>query len=62
MALPVGMVITKKIVLPGNQREEDMEIQVEAEANQYIPFAMDEVNLDFQVIGPRRTAPMKSRC
>ena len=35
-----------------NQREEDMEIQVEAEANQYIPFAMDEVNLDFQIIGP----------
>ena len=52
MALPVAMVITKKIILPGNQREEDMEIQVEAEANQYIPFAMDEVNLDFQVIGP----------
>ena len=51
MALPVAMVITKKIILPGNQREEDMEIQVEAEANQYIPFAMDEVNLDFQVIG-----------
>ena len=52
MALPVAMVITKKIILPGNQREEDMEIQVEAEANQYIPFAMDEVNLDFQIIGP----------
>ena len=52
MALPVAMVITKKIILPGNQREEDMEIQVETEANQYIPFAMDEVNLDFQIIGP----------
>ena len=52
MALPIAMVITKKIILPGNQREEDMEIQVEAEANQYIPFAMDEVNLDFQVVGP----------
>ena len=25
---------------------------MEAEANQYIPFAIDEVNLDFQVIGP----------
>lgn len=52
MALPVAMVITKKIILPADQREEDMEIQVEAEANQYIPFAMDEVNLDFQIIGP----------
>ncbi|MEO8133523.1 MAG: pilus assembly protein PilM [Betaproteobacteria bacterium] len=52
MALPVAMVITKKIVLAANQREEEMELQVEAEANQYIPFALDEVNLDFQIIGP----------
>jgi type IV pilus assembly protein PilM len=29
-----------------------MEVQVESEANQYIPFAIDEVNLDFQTIGP----------
>ena len=57
MALPIAMVITKKIILPANQREEDMEIQVEAEANQYIPFAMDEVNLDFQVIGPAPNSP-----
>ena len=27
-------------------------MQVETEANQYIPFSLDEVNLDFQVIGP----------
>ncbi|MFO0113783.1 MAG: type IV pilus assembly protein PilM, partial [Betaproteobacteria bacterium] len=33
-------------------REEDMEYQVQSEANQYIPFSLDEVNLDFQVIGP----------
>lgn len=52
MALPVAMVITKRIILPADQREEDLELQVEAEANQYIPFSMDEVNLDFQVIGP----------
>jgi type IV pilus assembly protein PilM len=52
MALPVAMVITKRIILPADQREEDLEMQVEAEANQYIPFAMDEVNLDFQVVGP----------
>ena len=32
--------------------EEDMEYQVQSEANQYIPFSLDEVNLDFQVIGP----------
>jgi type IV pilus assembly protein PilM len=52
MALPTAAVITKKIILPANLRESVMEVQVESEANQYIPFALDEVNLDFQVIGP----------
>jgi len=51
MALPASAVITKKIMLPGGLREEEMEVQVESEANQYIPFALDEVNLDFQVLG-----------
>ena len=52
LALPSASVITKKVVLAGGQREEDMEYQVQSEANQYIPFSLDEVNLDFQVIGP----------
>lgn len=52
MALPAAAVITKKILLPAGLREEDLEYQVESEANQYIPFALEEVNLDFQVIGP----------
>lgn len=52
MALPASSVITKKIILPDGLREQEMELQVESEANQYIPFALDEVNLDFQVIGP----------
>lgn len=52
LALPAAAVITKKIMLPAGMREEDLEYQVESEANQYIPFALEEVNLDFQVIGP----------
>lgn len=52
LALPSASVITKKVLLNGNQREEEMEFQVQSEANQYIPFSLDEVNLDFQVIGP----------
>ncbi len=51
MALPAAAVITRKISLPAGLSEEDLEYQVEAEANQYIPFALDEVNLDFQVLG-----------
>jgi type IV pilus assembly protein PilM len=52
MALPNAAVISKKILVPAGQTEDDLELQVEAEANQYIPFAIDEVNLDFQVLGP----------
>lgn len=52
MALPTSAVISKKVILPANLRETEMEVQVESEANQYIPFALEEVNLDFQVIGP----------
>jgi len=57
MALPTAAVITKKIVVPAGLREEELEVQVETEANQYIPFALEEVNLDFQVIGPSPSSP-----
>jgi type IV pilus assembly protein PilM len=43
-------------MLPAGLREDEMEIQVEAEANQYIPFSLDEVSLDFCVIGPSPTS------
>src|SRR3989338_1017743 len=57
MAVPTGAVITKKITVSAALREEDLEVQVEGEANQYIPFALEEVNLDFQVVGPSPTNP-----
>jgi len=56
MAMPPSAVITKKIMLPAGLREEEMELQVESEANQYIPFSLDEVSLDFCVIGPSPTS------
>ena len=52
MALPASAVITKKIILPGGMSDADLESQVESEANQYIPFSLDEVSLDFCVVGP----------
>src|SRR3990170_348206 len=52
MAVPSGAVITKKIIVQAGLRDEELEQQVESEANQYIPFALEEVNLDFQVVGP----------
>lgn len=52
LALPSAAVITKKVLMASGLREEDMEVQVESEANQYIPFPLEEVNIDFQIIGP----------
>src|SRR5665811_1204164 len=57
LALPSAAVITKKIIVPAGQREKELALRVEIEANQYIPFALDEVNLDFQVIGPAPNSP-----
>ena len=52
LALPPSAVITKKITLPGGLSEDELEVQVSSEANQYIPFSLDEVSLDFCVVGP----------
>src|SRR5437764_3418852 len=57
LALPAAMVITKKIICASGQKEDELELQVETEANQYIPFALDEVNLDFQILGPAANNP-----
>src|SRR5512141_1656748 len=56
MAMPQSAVITKRIMLPAGLRDEELELQVETEANQYIPFSLDEVSLDFCVIGPSPTS------
>ncbi len=57
LALPSSAVITKKVLMPADMREEDMEVQVEAEANQYIPFPLEEVNIDFQELGISASSP-----
>lgn len=57
LALPSSAVITKKVMLMAGLREDEMEVQVEGEANQYIPFPLEEVNVEFQVIGPAPNNP-----
>lgn len=52
LALPPSAVITKKITLTGGMSDQELELQVESEANQYIPFPLDEVSLDFCIVGP----------
>lgn len=57
MALPASAVITKKVIMPAGMRDDELEVQVESEANQYIPFSIEEVNLDYQVLGPAPAVP-----
>jgi type IV pilus assembly protein PilM len=57
LGMPPASVITKKIVLPAGLSEDQLEVQVESEASQYIPFALDEVSLDFDVLGLASGAP-----
>ncbi len=45
-------VITKRIPLP-QMTEEELSESIKFEAEQYIPFDIDDVNLDFQIIGFR---------
>ncbi len=52
IAISGDAAITKIIQMPRNLRAADLEAQVELQADQYIPFPMDEVSYDFEVIGP----------
>jgi type IV pilus assembly protein PilM len=52
VAVSASHVITKTITMPGGMREAEMEQQIELEADHYIPYPLEEVNLDFEVIGP----------
>jgi len=45
-------VITKIVTIPLPDSDDELEAQVELVADQYIPYSLDEVNLDFSVIGP----------
>jgi type IV pilus assembly protein PilM len=51
-AVAGSAVITKVIPMPADLTEDDLEAQIQAEANQYVPYPLEEVSLDFEVIGP----------
>ena len=56
VAVSGSSVITKVITMSGSLSEADMEEQIKVEADQYIPYAIDEVNLDFQILGNADTS------
>jgi type IV pilus assembly protein PilM len=52
IAISGDAAITKVIQMPLSLRENELEAQVEMQADQYIPFPMEEVSYDYQVVGP----------
>ncbi len=52
VAVSASHVITKLITVPSGMKDQDLEQQIEMEADHYIPYPLEEVNLDFEVIGP----------
>jgi len=50
LAVPGSSVITKVITMPSSLSDSEMELQIELEADQYIPYPLEEINLDFQVL------------
>lgn len=52
VAVSGAAVITKVIEMSADLKEEVMETQITMEADQYIPYPLDEVALDFEVLGP----------
>lgn len=57
VAVAGSAVITKIITMPAAISEDDMESQIQVEADQYIPFPLEEVSMDFEVLGPSENAP-----
>lgn len=51
LAVSGASVITKVIQMPASLSENDMEEQIKVEADQYIPYPIEEVNIDFYVLG-----------
>jgi len=57
IAISGDAAITKVIQIPAALTERDLEGQVEIQADQYIPFPMEEVSFDFEVVGPNEGDP-----
>ena len=52
MALPSSAVTAKKILVPSNATEDEIETQALDEAQHMVPFPLEDITLDFQVLGP----------
>ncbi len=57
VAVSGSAVITKTIQMPAGLNDFELEDEIAGEADQYIPYPLDEVAIDFEVIGPSEINP-----
>ena len=57
VAVAGSAVITKVIPMPAGLNDAELEAQIEMEADQYIPYPLEEINLDFEIIGESEHNP-----
>ena len=57
VAVASSHVVTRTIHLPAELNDNDLEEQVGLEAVHHIPYSLDEVNMDYMVIGPSAADP-----
>ena len=56
-AVAGSAIITKVLPMQADLSEDELEGQIQAEANQYIPYPLEEVSMDFEVLGPVKDNP-----
>ncbi|HUS23680.1 MAG TPA: type IV pilus assembly protein PilM [Candidatus Binatia bacterium] len=57
VAVAGAAVFTKVIEAPANLSSRELEEHVQTEAQNHIPYPLEEVNIDFQVMGPQEKNP-----
>ena len=57
VAVAGSAVITKVIQMASDLNENEIATQLSLEADRYIPYPLEEVNIDFQVLGPSQKNP-----
>ena len=57
MAVPSSTIITRTLRLSSKLSEAELEGQVSVEADQYIPYNIEDVSIDFQVLGENAANP-----
>ncbi|MEY3807859.1 MAG: hypothetical protein RI893_835 [Pseudomonadota bacterium] len=57
VAVTGSSVMTKVIPMLASLTDDEMEEQIMVEADQYVPYSLDEVNFDFEVLGENESNP-----